>query len=60
MANGLPMPPLVFSDEEIRQQESIDYSPSLPHSNMQRAQFVPACGGGESNTAIAYRMGLTQ
>ena len=32
---------------------------SLPHSIVQRAQIVLACGAGETNTAIARRMGLT-
>jgi putative transposase len=30
-----------------------------PHSIVQRAQIVLACGAGETNTAIAKRMGLT-
>ena len=34
-------------------------SRSLPHSIVQRAQIVLACGAGEINTAIAKRMGLT-
>jgi len=53
------MPPLVLSDEEVQQLQGIASSRSLPHSIVQRAQIVLACGAGETNTAIAKRMGLT-
>ena len=59
MAVGHPMPPLVLSDDEVQQLQSIANSRSLPHSIVQRAQIVLACGAGETNTAIAKRMGLT-
>ena len=39
--------------------QSIANSHSYPHSLVQRAQIVIACGAGETNTAIAKRMGLT-
>ena len=58
MAVGRPMPPLVLSDDEVQQLQSIANSRSLPHSIVQRAQIVLACGAGETNTAIAKRMGL--
>ena len=53
------MPPLVLSDDEVQQLQSIASSRSLPHSIVQRAQIVLACGGGETNTSIAKRMGLS-
>jgi putative transposase len=53
------MPPLVLSDDEVQQLQCIASSRSLPHSIVQRAQIVLACGAGETNTAIAKRMGLT-
>jgi len=53
------MPPLKLSEEELRQLQNIANSRSMPHSIVQRAQIVLACGAGESNTAIAKRMGLT-
>ena len=53
------MPPLVLSDAEVQQLQSIASSRSLPHSIVQRAQIVLACGAGETNTSIAKRMGLT-
>ncbi len=53
------MPPLILSDEEVQQLQGIAGSRSLPHSIVQRAQIVLACGAGETNTAIAKRMGLT-
>jgi putative transposase len=53
------MPPLVLSEEEVQQLQALAHSRSLPHSIVQRAQIVLACGAGETNTAIARRMGLT-
>jgi hypothetical protein len=53
------MPPLKLSKEELRQLQNIANSRSMPHSIVQRAQIVLACGAGESNTPIAKRMGLT-
>ncbi|MFM7753313.1 MAG: helix-turn-helix domain-containing protein [Cyanobium sp.] len=53
------MPPLVLSEDEVQQLQSIASSRSLPHSIVQHAQIVLACGAGETNTAIAKRMGLT-
>jgi putative transposase len=53
------MPPLKLSGEELRQLQSIANPRSMPHSIVQRAQIVLACGAGESNTAIAKRMGVT-
>jgi putative transposase len=59
MPAGRPMPPLKLSVEELRQLKNIGNSRSMPHSIVQRAQIVLACGAGESNTANAKRMGLT-
>jgi len=59
VALGPPMPPLVLSDDEVQQLQGIASSRSLPHSIVQRAQIVLACGAGETNTSIAKRMGLT-
>jgi putative transposase len=53
------MPPLVLSEDEVQQLQALASSRSLPHSIVQRAQIVLACGAGETNTAIAQRMGLT-
>ncbi|CAK6692587.1 hypothetical protein BBFGKLBO_01265 [Synechococcus sp. CBW1107] len=53
------MPPLVLSEDEAQQLRALANSRSLPHSIVQRAQIVLACGAGETNTAIAKRMGLT-
>ncbi len=58
MAVGRPMQPLVLSDDQVQQLQSIANSRSLPHSIVQRAQIVLACGAGETNTSIANRMGL--
>ena len=59
MPVGRPMPPLSLSEEELRQLQSIANPRSMPHSIVQRAQIVLAFGAGESNTAIAKRMGMT-
>jgi putative transposase len=56
---GRPMPPLVLSEDDVQQLQALANSRSLPHSIVQRAQIVLACGAGEANTAIAKRMGLT-
>ncbi|MFN7900655.1 MAG: helix-turn-helix domain-containing protein [Synechococcaceae cyanobacterium] len=53
------MPPLVISKQELQQLQTLASSRTLPFSIVQRAQIVLACGAGESNTAIAKRMGLT-
>ena len=59
MALGRPLLPLVLSEGEIQQLQSIASYRSLPHSIVQRAQIVLACGAGETNTSIAKRMGMT-
>jgi putative transposase len=59
MPVGRPMPPLELSEDDVRELQSIANSRSLPHSLVQRAQIVLACGAGETNTAIAKRMGVT-
>jgi len=56
---GRPMPWLVLSEEEVQQLQALAHSRSLLHSIVQRAQIVLACGAGETNTAIAKRMGLS-
>ena len=53
------MPQLVISDAEVQQLQSIASSRTLPHSIVQRAQIVLACGASETNTSIAKRMGPT-
>jgi putative transposase len=47
----------ILNDEDIQQLRSIANSRTYPHSLVQRAQIVLACGAGETNTA--KRMGLT-
>lgn len=59
MPAGRPMPPLELSEDEIQQLQSMAASRSQPLSMLQRARIVLACWAGESNTAIARRMGLT-
>ena len=52
------MPALVLSGDEVQQLQALAHSRSLPHSIVQRAQIVLACGAGETNTSITKRMGL--
>ena len=59
MPVGRPMPPLALSEDDVRELQSIANSRSMPHPLVQRAQIVLACDAGETNTAIAMRMGLT-
>jgi hypothetical protein len=59
LALGRPIPPLVLSEDEVQQLQALASSRSLPHSIVQRAQIMLACGAGVTNTAIAKRMGLT-
>jgi putative transposase len=47
------MPPLVFSEDEVPILMARANSRSLPHSIVQRAQIVLACGADVTNTAIA-------
>jgi putative transposase len=60
VALGRPIPPRILSDDEVQQLQALAHSRSLPHSIVQRAQIVLACGAGEAETAIAKRMGLTR
>jgi putative transposase len=59
MPVGRPMPPLALSEDDVRELQSIANSRSMPHALVQRAQIVLACDAGETNTAIAMRMGFT-
>jgi putative transposase len=47
------------SEDEVQQLQALASSRSLPHSIVQRAQIVLACGAGETTIAIAKRMRLT-
>jgi putative transposase len=59
MAVGRAMPPLVLSNDEVQQLQSVANSRSLPYWIVQRSQIVLACAAGETNTAISKPMGLT-
>ena len=55
MSVGRPMAPLELTADEVSQLQSLAGSRTLPHSIVQRAQIVLACGAGETNTAVAKR-----
>ncbi len=59
MPRGRPVAPIVLDVEERNQLLSVARSRSLPHGIVRRAQIVLACAEGESNVAIASRMGLS-
>jgi putative transposase len=53
------MPPLVLSDEEVKQLQGFAKARSPPDSIVQRTHTTGDGGAGETNTAIASSMGLT-
>lgn len=52
------MPPLGLNEGKVQQLHAHFNSSSRPHSIDQRAELVLACVAGETNAAIAKRMGL--
>jgi putative transposase len=60
MRSGRPKPEIQLTDAEATQLRSFARSRSLPASLCQRARIVLASAGGESNTAIASRLNLSQ
>ena len=44
------MAPLVLSDDEVQQLQTVANSRSLPSSILQWSQIVLACAAGETNT----------
>lgn len=60
MARGRPKVPLVLSAEEREQLESWSRSRSLPKGLVDRVQIVLRSAEGETNKAIAARLGLSQ
>ena len=59
MPRGRPAAPISLDAEEKNQLLGVARSRSLPHGIVRRAQIVLACAEGESNTAIAERMGVS-
>ena len=59
MARGRPKVVLMLSEAETAQLSSIARSRSMSSALIQRAQIVLGCAAGESNHALAQRMGLT-
>lgn len=55
-----PAKPIVLTEEERAQLNSLANSKALPHGIVQRAQIVLACADGEEGTAIAERMRLSK
>jgi len=59
MSTGRPKTPLILSDEEQKQLESIVRSRSIPHGLVTRARIVLLTAQGSSNRAIAEKVGLS-
>lgn len=53
-----PMPSLVLAEGETPHLQTLANSRSRPHSIVQQAPIVLACGAGETNLVIAQRMGV--
>jgi len=60
MPRGRPVAPVPLSEEERSGLLGIARSRSLPHAVVRRARVVLACAEGESNAAIAKRVGLSR
>jgi putative transposase len=59
MSAGRPLSLLELSADEAAQLQSPAESRTLPHSIVQRAQFVLACAAGNTNTVVAKRFGVS-
>ena len=59
MPRGRPAVPITLGEAEKTQLLSLANSRALPHGLVQRAQIVLACAEGETSSAIAKRMHLT-
>lgn len=60
MKTGRPKKPLTLTTEARQDLEAIATSRSMPHGLVQRARIVLLAADGETNTAIAEKMGLTR
>ena len=60
MAMGRPKAELVLSEDEQSQLASLSRSRSIPAVLVARARIVLAAAGGEPNSEIAKRLGLTR
>jgi putative transposase len=59
MKTGRPRTPLVLTEEDRRQLDSIAHSRSIPHGLVTRAKIVLMAAEGVSNRAIADKVGLS-
>lgn len=55
MLTGCPMTPLELSVTQTSQLQGLAGSMTLPHSIVQRAQFMLAYAAGDTNRAVAKR-----
>lgn len=59
MSGGRPKPELSLSPEEREQLQALSHSRSLPHALVRRAQIVLWSADGQTNCAIAQKVGLS-
>ena len=59
MPRGRPLAPLVLSESDRDQLQSLSQSTAQPHGLVQRARIVLACADGLSNLAVAQRLGVS-
>ena len=59
MSRGRPKTPLKLSDEVKKQLETMANSRSLPYAHVRRAKIVLLSAAGDTNTAIANKVGLS-
>lgn len=60
MKTGRPKKPLTLTNEARQDLEGLASSRSMPHGLVQRARIILLAADGETNKAIARKMGLTK
>jgi len=53
------LPALILTDEQDEQLKSISQSTSMPHGLVQRARIILACARGQTDSAVAGRLGVS-
>ena len=60
MITGRPKRPLVLTEEQRIQLESLSRSRAIPHGLVQRAKIILMAADGLSNTKISERLGMSK
>ena len=59
MRTGRPVKPLILSEEDRGKLELLARQPKTDQRTAQRARIVLECAAGQTNQAVAARLGLT-